>query len=274
MNTWLFIVLVLFLLCLARSVYFRLFCLDLIVSITERRNRKKRRRVRILLVRHGESNANVCPDRIGGRSNFSGLTIEGRRQAYCLSYRLGKLVKANEITEAYSSSSVRARETGLIALRESEYKGELIESDDLLELSMGSWTGMKREYVYTKKVLDRISKCGLFHRSPGYDSEGTRGESMYDVEKRMSGFIDKLLLRGEGLKDGATIVIFTHGIAIRCFLRRILGGGPLAGLHIKLDNTSVTELEYRPSARGNYDSDLSGWHVLGVNDTSHLSRRR
>jgi hypothetical protein len=60
-------------------------------------------------------------------------------------------------------------------------------------------------------------------------------------------------------------LVFTHGLAIKCLLRGILGSSPAMSRRFLLDNTAVTELGYQP------EGAEQGWHILRINDTQHLN---
>ncbi|GLJ46826.1 hypothetical protein SUGI_0987880 [Cryptomeria japonica] len=57
------------------------------------------------------------------------------------------------------------------------------------------------------------------------------------------------------------VAIFTHGMAIKCLLRGLLGSNPLMTHRLCIDNTSITVL---------WHSFKTGWQIQRVNDTSHL----
>lgn len=57
------------------------------------------------------------------------------------------------------------------------------------------------------------------------------------------------------------VAVFSHGMAIKCFLRGILGSGPGMTHKLRIDNTSMTVLKH---------STYQGWQIQRVNDTSHL----
>jgi broad specificity phosphatase PhoE len=59
---------------------------------------------------------------------------------------------------------------------------------------------------------------------------------------------------------GRPVLVFSHGMAIKCLLRRILGSDARMSRRIRLDNTAVTELVH----------DGTHWEVARVNDTAHL----
>merc|ERR550537_1511623 len=132
---------------------------------------------------------------------------------------------------------------------------------------MGSWTGQDRKEVYTDEVMGEIGRELLFHRPPGTsaDDSDAPGGSQYDTEDRVAKFVDSIAEGGEGRKEDAVAVVFMHGLAIRCFIRRILGGGPLSALHTTTSNTSITEVQYKPK-----EGALGGWYLVRFNDAAHL----
>lgn len=57
------------------------------------------------------------------------------------------------------------------------------------------------------------------------------------------------------------VAVITHGMAIKCLLRGLLGSSPFMTIKWSIDNTSVTVLRH---------STNNGWQIQRVNDTSHL----
>ena len=126
---------------------------DAQLLLAERRARSQRRPLRLLLVRHAESEANLAAHLIGGRSNDARLTPCGRAQAERLGERLRALLHDPSVS-LHSSSALRALETALIAVTrpgdgravgapvhrselEAAMGGRLSVSDALLEQSQG-----------------------------------------------------------------------------------------------------------------------------------------
>ena len=111
----------------------------------------------------------------------------------------------------------------------------------------------------------------MFFRPPGVSPDGDTGESQYDVELRFRAFVEELLTpeEQEGGQSGAgrplTVLVFSHGIAIRSFLRGVLNAYTKFVVRSETENTSVTELLYKPTA-----GDLGGWVLVRVNDAAHL----
>lgn len=57
------------------------------------------------------------------------------------------------------------------------------------------------------------------------------------------------------------VALFSHGTAIKCMLRGILGSDSQMTYKLIIDNTSVTVLKHTSN---------KGWYLVGMNDTSHL----
>ena len=125
------------------------------------------------------------------------------------------------------------------------FRSKPVERPELHEISMSKW-GSGAE----------IEERKLLFRPPGI--------SQKDVERRMAQFVDELVTNSG--KEYATILVFTHVIAIGCLLDWVLDSDPVAVLHIRLANTSITELEHNASARG----DFAGWHLKRMNYSAHL----
>lgn len=89
--------------------------LDEAISAAEFTARSSRRAVSILLIRHGESDMNVRPGLICGRSNATPLTEKGKTEAAACGARLAKCYP-DGFDELYSSTAERAKQTATIAL--------------------------------------------------------------------------------------------------------------------------------------------------------------
>jgi len=254
----------------------KLFQLDLAFCRQEGVNRPNRCPMKLYLIRHGESEMNLRKDLICGRSNSTPLTAKGREEAWAL----GKRFAAQKLSfdEVYSSTAKRARETAEITCKVMGFQcGKIVLSDEILELCQGEFTQQPREKVYTKERLKQIKKETFFFRPPGFDvtdlSSGAkpqRGESQYDVEVRISKFINKLLDAPKPQKEAVckeikTVAVFMHGFAIRCFLRRVIQAGKGFSNRVSISNTGITVLEY--SVKEGY---RGGWIIHSINDHAHL----
>lgn len=229
---------------------------DIVNSKKDLNSRHLGNNVRILLIRHAESEMNTCPDIICGRSVQTNLTNRGFEQAKTCGQNLNSEFPEG-FTSIYSSPTVRTKATAEAILSSMVSCNQpIIQFDDrLLELCMGSWTGKNRNEVYSKDVVDKLD---IFHRPPGVDENGDSGESQMDVEERMVKFMNDVV---RSHPNGSVVAVVSHGIAIKCFLRYMLQMGPIANLHINLKNTSVTDILYK-----SVSGDKGGWHLnrLGV----------
>jgi len=113
--------------------------------------RTGRRNVRILLIRHAESEANLRHGEIGGRQNDVLLSQKGRDQAHSLGLRIrdGSL----QLDEIYSSVARRAMLTATIACEAMGLPEEgIIPDERVVEQSQGSWERQPRKEVYSEEV--------------------------------------------------------------------------------------------------------------------------
>lgn len=215
--------------------------------------------------------------KVGGRSDAAPLTEKGERQAEALGRRLRD--SGVKFDRVYCSTAERARRTAQLACKELGFDPSLIcESRKVLELCMGEWTGRRRAEVYTPDVLQQIQSQQLFFRAPGFSERDApeggpapAGESQLEVEERMASFVDGLLLAGSDAHHAAhggrepVVAIFSHGLAIRCLLRRLLGAHPGFAVHSETKNTAISDVWYKAGGH-----NLDGWFVASMNDAAHL----
>ncbi len=195
----------------------------------------------IYLIRHAETEYNRVNDKIGGRSSHLHITEKGQGQAK----RLREFLSKNNMIfdKLFCSTSVRAKETISFLVDDTN---TVIYSDELEELSQGDWEGLPRKEIHTEECLAEINANNYKFKAPN-------GESQEEVELRMYNFIaENILLKAQSGK----YAIVTHGMAIKCLLRKILDSNPAMTYKIAIDNTSVTKLKYSP---------LKGWELCYLN---------
>lgn len=209
--------------------------------------------LKIVFIRHAESAVNALEVPIvGGQSNEAPITEKGQKQAVLLGERLAK--EAYHFDQIVSSSAVRTQQTAKIALEKANIDASnIVLSDALLELSQGDWEGCLRTEIYTPEVINQINVDNWNFKAPN-------GESQRDVETRVVDWILKHILDPYKGED-KTIAIFGHGIAIKCFLRWMLGYEARMTHKIWIENTSLTICKYNKE---------KGWFLEGMNDYSHL----
>ena len=183
----------------------------------------------ILLIRHGESTANLN-NIFAGHFNPD-LTQRGQTQAACTARFIADTYKVDAI---YSSDLRRAVQTAIPL-------GNLLQlpinpCDGLREIFAGEWEGQlfyQLKNTHPDAFSVWINDIGNA-RCPG-------GESTAELYDR----IYQTVLQIAAEHDGQTVAIFTHATPIRC-LRCRLSGVPIARMqHLPWEsNASVAELAY------------------------------
>ena len=165
---------------------------------------------RVVLARHGETEWN----RIGRWQGHADppLNEAGRLQAL----ELAEMLAGDGVVAVYSSDLSRASET---ARTIGERLGvEVVEDAALREIDVGSWSGLTRAEVQ--------------ERFPEGFARWLEGEIGHDGETReaLTARVVAAIERIAGRHPGATVVVVTHGGAIRAFLRHLHGdpGEPVA----------------------------------------------
>lgn len=200
----------------------------------------------IYLIRHAETEYNRINDKIGGRSSHLHINEKGKQQAQNLKQRISK--SQIIFDKMFCSTSIRAKETISFI---SDTPDNIIYSDKLEELSQGDWEGLPRKQIYTKEKLEEINANNYTFKAPN-------GESQEEVELRMYNFIKEQIISKN--KKGKFLIL-THGMSIKCFLRKILDFNPVITYKIAIDNTGVTKLVY---------SQTKGWEISYINRLQDL----
>lgn len=202
----------------------------------------------ILLVRHGETEWNVV-ERVQGWTDTK-LNAAGVSQAAALAKRL----QNTPITAVYSSDSSRAVQTAMPIAEQHELTVQTMPG--LREKGFGVWEGLtvgdlERDYA------DLWHRYHVLHE---LDSVIPSGETYTQVLDRMREALCQILDAHPGADD--TVVVTTHSGSGRAFVLFALQA-PLSTLQrLRLDNTSLSRLEFRGIADG---------RVMSLNDTSHLA---
>lgn len=203
--------------------------------------------INLYLIRHAQTEYNRNHQYIGGRSSHLAINENGWEQARMLGQWMAE--KNFPLHHLYCSTAKRAKQT-LEGIQEVFPIEQVQYSAELEELSQGDWEGQLRNEIYSKELLETIN-------SNNYRFKAPNGESQEEVENRMYQFIEKEILP----YDRKNIVMLTHGMAIKCLLRKILDSSPAMTYKIKIDNTSITKLAY---------SKKKGWELHFVNSRPHL----
>ncbi|MCO5594962.1 hypothetical protein L7F22_048999 [Adiantum nelumboides] len=141
----------------------------------------------IYLIRHAESNMNVLPGLISGRSPSAMITPEGKRQARALGVFL--LSHGVHFDAVFSSPLERCKQTAVSVCQEVNFAKEKIEfADALMEMSQGLWEGLRRSEIYTAELINLRANTQPDFHAPG-------GESPRQVEFRMIEFLNNVVLQ-------------------------------------------------------------------------------
>lgn len=214
----------------------------------------------LTLIRHGQSTTNENPDLMGQEADTP-LSPKGRMQAEALGKRLHEEDK--DIDYVFSSTYTRAHDTAKIALSYVAHP-EIQLVHDLREYSAGDWVGASRSDTITMPVVARMAACAHGFLPPN-------GESLHQVERRASKWVEDAVLYNQEIKAKAAeyaktkkvpnILVFSHGMTIKCLLHYIMGFDQSFTWKVTIENTSMSKLYF----------GREGWRLLSINDTAHLT---
>ncbi|MFK7924080.1 MAG: histidine phosphatase family protein [Bacteroidia bacterium] len=202
-------------------------------------------------IRHAESEANIDPSIICGRSDQMPLSAQGRIQKELLAERLKR--EGYQFDQYYSSVSIRALETGQAVARALSIDlGDIQTSDQLVELSKGDWEGKVRAEMYHGNVQGEFEK-------DFYNFTPPNGESQLDAELRMYHWLEAT--RKKFIGQTAHIAVFSHGFAIKSMAVRLLQADPSTVFRTVIHNTSISVFQW----------DETEWRLERLNDHAHLA---
>lgn len=159
-------------------------------------------------IRHAETELNIQPHIIGGRSNHVGLTALGRAQAAAFgTWLAGSSIVPDAI---YASPAVRTQHTAQLILQHGRLTLPVHTDDRLQELAQGVKEGADRKATYTQDVLARIANDPCNFKFQG-------GESVRDVQYRMSEVFADIAQT----HPDETVFVISHGLAIRSLVGHI-----------------------------------------------------
>jgi len=208
--------------------------------------RAARRRAQLIIVRHGETDANL-DNRLQGQCDTP-LSEEGRRQASLVAQRL-KTCGAQAI---YSSDLKRAVDTARTIAE--ELKLPVTTSPALREARYGAWEGKSWEEI----LVQTPDAAERYVRSP-FENTPPDAEPLAEVAERVLVYLKQV---AEG-HAGETVIVVTHGGPIYVLLLHVLQCPTTKPPHLLLANASIQRFE----------TDGDDWRLLSFNDTAHLESR-
>ncbi|SDX04636.1 alpha-ribazole phosphatase [Marininema mesophilum] len=170
----------------------------------------KRREVRLLWIRHGETEANRLRQYCGHLDEP--LNDEGHRQVLSLSHTIKNL----SVDHVYSSDLLRCRQT--VAGLKGCWPGVAITVvPELRELSFGEWEGFTYDEIHQRspEQLSRWIDDPTSVSPPG-------GETLMELDRRLSQWMTTVV----EAHRGETIALVSHGGPIRWFLSHCVAGDP------------------------------------------------
>jgi len=196
---------------------------------------------KLILVRHGETEKNVS-GKLHSSSDPEVLNKKGRNQMettakYLLSFKSWII---------YGSKEKRANESAEIIAKVCKVPMKLI--DGMQERDWGDFSGKSWDEI--KKVLDPMSLEERYTYIP------PKGESWKEFEERLIKTVNHILRENEN----KTVVVVTHGGAIRALMPYLLGVPKEESFKYDPDNASLTIFDY---SKGKFKNKK-------INDTSHL----
>lgn len=206
------------------------------------------RRVRLVLVRHGDAHAGFH-GKIGGPLGCTGLTDLGHRQASALRDHLGSSdrVRADVLV---SSTIPRAIETAEI-IAPGLGIGTFDRDCDLCEVHTGEADGLD--------WAEWGARYGAFDMQAEPDRRfAPQGDSWSSFHERVHDVLARLAEEHEG----RTVVAVCHAGVIVASVRLLLGvDQQVAGARLQPANTGLTEWQWDAAA---------GWTLHAFNEATHL----
>lgn len=155
---------------------------------------------RIILVRHGQSEANLSESFAGNTD--APLTAIGKAQAAAVA---AYLLDREKIDIVIASDLSRARDTG--AAVASRFGIPLQLDPALREIAAGEWEGKRYEYLNA-----HYSEARALWKTDLKNAYCTGGETLRDVFARVSAALQRILAEHEG----KTVLIASHWTPILC----------------------------------------------------------
>ena len=201
--------------------------------------------MKMIFVRHGQTKWNA-EERLQGQldAELSELGFRQARQtAEALADKVVDSIYSSDLQRAYVTAEIIAEKHGLPVTRQPV----------LREVCLGEWQGLSLAEVAARypTEYEAYRTDPMANRPPG-------AERIESLISRVRGFIEGAV---QGNLIGKTIVVVTHGGIIRGALCCAFGAGPELYRRVKVDNASLTAVEFE-----SMDRPLA----LFVNDVCHL----
>jgi len=187
---------------------------------------------RITFARHAESELNLTPEFIVGRSNHARLTERGLYQASLL----GAYFRENGIVfdAIYSSGAVRADQTAQGVIDAAGYDLPVLTDERFQEVSQGPWEGKHRDDVYTEEII-------RMHRLHALDGSLPGAQSIASSQVDMAAAVRDL----EISYPSGNLLVVAHGLSIRGLVGKVRRQSKAEILEASTPNVSLTDISVR-----------------------------
>lgn len=206
----------------------------------------------LYLLRHGQSQANLHPELIGGRTPETPLSELGVNQAKHAGVYMARMLIRPSLVAV--SPAVRTMDTAAYALRQMNYRGRVVIDPAFQELSQGVFEGQSRIETYTPERLEQIAQLGKNFKLPGGESVAEVGERMKAAVCRMDNLVrctpreDAAYEAARGIMLPECGLIVTHETAIKALVAQIKGYDQEWVYKTRLSNASLTRLTVSDSS--------------------------
>jgi broad specificity phosphatase PhoE len=220
--------------------------------------------LRIVLVRHGLSSFNL-EHRIQGRDDLSTLTERGHDQAR----RTGRALAEVPFDAVYSSPLQRAQQTALALLAAHGSACDPVFSDDLLEIDLAPWSGLRREEVRQRDPEQERRWREAPETMELERADGSRYNPLRELMAQAGRFAETLLQRHASslaADRGETVLVVAHNAILRCLILRLLGLEACQFRRLRLENCAITVFNLAAPAA---DGPLAV-QIESHNGTAHL----
>lgn len=208
---------------------------------------KERKRMKVVVIRHGESEWNL-QGKIQGRQD-SALTERGYRQAAALCMALAEMA----ITRVVTSPATRAFATATTLAQ--QFQCPLVKDERLYERDYGVLQGMT--YEQARREFPAIT-TPLFSGEP--KATIPQGETVHDVVARLQRSLADLYHN----HSDETVAVVTHGDLLEALVWKLKGGA----MEDNLRRYSHNNCGYATLAITDKGCELVNWgmgtHLLGL----------
>jgi len=213
-------------------------------TVAENR-RETRQPATVILVRHGETEANVLQVWHGALD--APLTQRGQRQVEAAARGVADLSRRYPIDRFYVSPLARTKSTAA-AIADAIDMTPVVH-EGLREFDLGEWEGRTFQDLRESEDL-----WGRWDKDPAFAPP--QGESPTSFNQRVVQTVQTLAEK----HPGETLLLVTHGGVICNVLATWVGDGPQDWQLWDAHNCAISVLQW----------DGEKWHALLVNDISHL----